>query len=150
VVDLIMYIFLSDSRPRSSNAGYSEGYNQRIQQAFRNYNPNATQLEGNLYGVVYYFFIPNKNKPDADNISKKIWDSLNTIAYLDDKSIRLRIAGVFDLISESIETLKIPQSVLDDFLGMIDEGKEHILYVEIGSLDYSLFEFEYEINLNEV
>jgi len=132
-----MYTFLSDSKPRSSNAGNSEKYNQRIQQAFRNYNAKAIQLEGNLYGVVYYFFIPDREgEPDADNISKKIWDALNTIAYLDDKNIKLRIAGVFDLISESIETLKIPQSALDDFLGMIDEGKEHILYVEIGSLDY--------------
>jgi hypothetical protein len=79
-----------------------------------------------------------------------MWDALNKIAYLDDKNIKLRIAGVFDLVSEPIEALKIPQSILGDFLRMIDEGKEHILYVEIGSLNYSLFEFEYEMKINEV
>jgi len=139
-----MYVFLNNSRPRSVNAKYTEKFKQDIQKAFKEYNFSANQLEGNLYGVVYYFHRV-QTQIDADNISKPIWDALNTIAYSDDKNIKLRIAGVFDLISESIEALKIPQSVLGDFLKMIDEGKEHILYVEIGSLDYSLFEFEYEM-----
>ena len=139
-----MYVFLCNSRPRSVNAKNTEIFKQDIQEAFKEYNVNANQLEGNLYGVVYYFHrVPTQI--DADNISKPIWDALNTIAYSDDRNIKLRIAGIFDLISESIEALKIPQSVLGDFLEMIDEGKEHIIYVEIGNLDYNLFEFEYEM-----
>jgi|WetSurMetagenome_2_1015567.scaffolds.fasta_scaffold663494_1 Holliday junction resolvase RusA-like endonuclease len=148
-----MYVFLCNLKPHSFNKRhkekYKEHYKSELQKAFYKYNFEVSPLEGNLYGVVYYFHNV-LTQLDADNISKPIWDALEAVVYSDDKEIKLRIAGVFDLISESIETLKIPQSVLDDFLGMIDEGKEHILYVEIGSLDYSLFKFEYEINLNEV
>jgi Holliday junction resolvase RusA-like endonuclease len=123
--------FLSNSRPRSVNAKNTEIFKQDIQEAFKEYNFSANQLEGNLYGIVYYFHrIPTQI--DADNISKPIWDALNTIAYSDDKNIKLRIAGVFDLNSvpiEEIDTSQMSDSVIVDFLKMTNENarEKHIM-----------------------
>lgn len=137
-----MYVFLSDLRPRSVNAKYSEKYKQRVQLAFKMQYADAGQLSGDLYGIVYYFHsVPTQL--DADNISKPIWDALSDVAYTDDKKVKLRSAGIFDLQSEPIEILDLsgmPDSVFGRFLEMIN-SKEHILYVEVGELAYSLFRF---------
>jgi len=124
------------------NAKTSERYKAGIKGAFQTYHSDVGLLNHGLYGVVYYFH----NTPvqlDADNLSKPIWDALESTAYTDDRAIRLRIAGVFDLRSEPLEVLdlsQMPDYVLEDFLEMID-NEDHILYVEVGRLDYSLFRF---------
>lgn len=38
-----MYVFLSNSRPRSVNAKNTEIFKQDIQEAFKGYNASATQ-----------------------------------------------------------------------------------------------------------
>lgn len=35
--------------------------------------------------------------PDADNISKPVWDALRGVAYHDDKQIRRRSSGIIEL-----------------------------------------------------
>ncbi|MEK7395728.1 MAG: RusA family crossover junction endodeoxyribonuclease, partial [Candidatus Poribacteria bacterium] len=126
------------------------GVTIKKKKAFKGYNVSAVQLEGNLYGVVYYFHrVPTQI--DADNISKPIWDALNEIAFQDDRNIVLRIAGVFNLNLEQIDVIdlsQMPDLVLDDFSEMINEngGKQRIIYVEIGKLNYNLFRFGYEIS----
>jgi hypothetical protein len=107
-------------------------------------------LEGNLYGVVYFFHnVEGQNMPEADNISKPLWDALNKIVYQDDRNIILRIAGVFNLNIEPIDVIdlsQMPDLVLDDFSEMIEENEreQRIIYVEIGKLNYNLFKFGYE------
>lgn len=91
-----MYAFLCNLRPRSVNAKQSEKYKNGIQNAFRHYHGNMPAVSGNLYGFVYYFHRV-KTELDADNVSKPIWDALNSVAYADDKIIRFRSSGMFDL-----------------------------------------------------
>jgi hypothetical protein len=54
-----------------------------------------------LYRVVYWFtrgYDPDR-EPDADNMSKKVWDDdgLQGRAYRDDSQVRLRIAAIVDI-----------------------------------------------------
>lgn len=140
-----MYAFLSKLRPRSVNAKKSEEYQHGLARDFRSYHAEEIKIDGNLYGVTYYFH-KGKTELDADNLSKPIWDALESIAYVDDKLIKFRTSGVFDLRSEPIEVLdlsNIPDYLFSDFLEMI-EKEDHILYVEFGKLNYSLFSFAYE------
>jgi hypothetical protein len=140
-----MYAFLSNLKPRSVNAQKSERYKNGIQNAFHHYHHTMPTLSGSLYGFIYYFH-KVKTELDADNLSKPIWDALKSVAYTDDKIIRFRSSGVFDLQSEQLEILDLstmPDYVFDDFLRMI-ESEDHILYVEFGELDYGLFQFGYE------
>ena len=140
-----MYAFLSKLRPRSVNAKKSEEYQQGLARDFRSYHAGEIKIDGNLYGVTYYFH-KGKTELDADNLSKPIWDALESRAYADDKLIKFRASGVFDLRSEPIEVLdlsNVPDYLFDDFLDLIKK-EEHILYVEFGKLDHSLFRFKYE------
>ena len=149
-----MYVFLCNLKPHSANKRYKEkykeNYKKELQKAFYMYNDKANPLEGNLYGVVYFFHnVKDKDMPEADNISKPLWDALNKIAYPDDKNIILRIAGVFDLNLEQIDIIdlsQMPDLILDDFSEMIEENgrEQRIIYVEIGKLNYNLFKFGYE------
>ncbi len=140
-----MYAFLCNFRPRSVNAVYKTSYYNELKTSFQRYHGVAAPLTENLYGFVYYFYRANAQL-DADNLSKPIWDALRDIAYADDRLIRFRSAGTFDLQNEGIDVLDIsdiPDYLIDDFLRMIDT-ESHILYVEFGRLDYKLFRFQYE------
>jgi Holliday junction resolvase RusA-like endonuclease len=68
-------------------------------------------MDGLLYGVVCWFVLGYRpgTDPDADNISKAVWDVLGDPkpndqagrrrlgAYADDKQVRWRLASIFDL-----------------------------------------------------
>jgi hypothetical protein len=104
-------------------------------------------LSGDLYGAVYYFFKEDK-KNDADNLSKPIWDCLNNVVYKDDKQIKLRIAGVFDLNKNDLNQInfsKIPRKVIRQFLDSI-ENHDHFFYVECGLMNFNLYQFNIESN----
>lgn len=139
---LLMYAFISNIRPCSVRAKTTEHFKKVIRNAFKSYYPYTELLSNDLYGVVYYFH-KKHNQLDADNLSKPIWDALEGILYEDDSIIKYRIAGIFDLRSSGLEILDItlmPEQVAGDFLARLDDS-DHILYIEIGNLDYSLFKF---------
>jgi Holliday junction resolvase RusA-like endonuclease len=143
-----MYSFLSNFAPRSVNADPKRkaAYYKALVASFQQYNQSASQINSDLYGFAYYFH-REKTGLDADNLSKPIWDALNTVVYPDDKLIRFRSSAVFDLQANGIEVLDLsnmPDEILDDFLQMIDDEKEHILYVELGKFNFNLFQFGYE------
>lgn len=141
-----MYTFLSNFPPRSVNAEKKTAYYTALVTAFQQYNLSAQQLNYDLYGFAYYFH-RGKTGLDADNLSKPIWDALKPVAYPDDKLIRFRSSAVFDLQASGIEVLDLsnmPDEILIDFLEMIDNGKDHILYVELGKFNFNLFQFGYE------
>jgi Holliday junction resolvase RusA-like endonuclease len=145
VHSIVMHAFLSNLKPRSVNARTSELYKNGIQDAFRRYHQTMITDSENLYGFIYYFHRV-KTELDADNLSKPIWDALTAVAYTDDKIIRFRSSGVFNLQDEQLEVLdlsEMPDYVFEDFLSMI-EREDHILYVEFGRFDYGLFRFSYE------
>lgn len=70
---------------------------ERVREAFA--ASGAPLCHDLLYGAVYWFVRPYKRHvhPDADNLSKKVWDALEGSAYADDKQVRLRVAAVIDL-----------------------------------------------------
>lgn len=151
-----MYCFIVTHRPKSYNKWRKnpvgrQAYVDAIQNSFRiNYSDHEL-LSGELYGMVYHFYKKDLFQ-DADNISKPIWDSLISIVYSDDKQIKLRIAGSFDLTQKDFTELdfsNIPGNVISDFLTAIDnETQDHFLYVECGELKSEFFQFNIENNGN--
>jgi Holliday junction resolvase RusA-like endonuclease len=132
--------FLCTFRPRSTNAKNTEKYKEEIRNSFKYYYPeNNLCYDGEIYGISYYFH-RRKTDLDADNLSKPIWDALNSILYKDDKIIKLRYSGVYDL-GKSVTRLdltKMPQKVYLDFLEYIEKC-EHIIYIELGKLQDDLY-----------
>ena len=117
-------------------------YEAEIRVAFRQYWPHQTILTGRLYGVVYYFHkVPTQI--DADNLSKPVFDALKNELYKDDRSVEVVRSGNFDLGAfgtDELDLTRVPDNVVSDFLQALDHS-DHILYIEIGSLDFGMFEF---------
>lgn len=143
-----MNAFLCNFIPRSVNSSprTKMAYYQSLRYSYAKYVGNSPLLAEELYGVVYYFY-RGRNDLDADNLSKPIWDALNNSAYVDDKLIRLRCSGLFDLESEDISILDLstmPDIVLNDFIDMINNKEKHILYIELGSFDHDMLKLGWE------
>ena len=140
-----MLSFICNLIPRSVNAKYCDKYKAELARAFTRYHKTVGLLEGELYGIVYYF-VNRKTDVDADNISKPIWDSLEGIAYADDKIIKMRYSGIYNLREISIGEIdisNIPDVVFDNFMEFID-NEDHVLYIELGRFDRSMFKFNIE------
>ena len=124
--------------------------------------------DGLLYGLVYWFIGPYRSKdPDADNISKPIWDMLGSPkadtkehevrlkAYRDDKLVRLRLAGIFEIAPSREDA---PQLEMLDLTGAppcLTEGldsvpsqdlsavnRQSLTYIECGPLRTGMFVFD--------
>ena len=126
-----------------------QAFLQTVTGSFGNMYPKHEKLSGDLYGAIYYFYKDDKDH-DADNISKPVWDCLNAVMYDDDRQIRLRIAGVFDLKRNDIQQLnlsKIPDPVFSLCIDALD-NHDHFFYVECGPLHMEHYKFNLEINEN--
>jgi Holliday junction resolvase RusA-like endonuclease len=135
-----MYAFVVPARPRSVQARHTDRYKAAVRDAFLKYVPQPERLDAPLYGVVYYFHNV-KTDTDADNVSKPVWDSLEGTAFDDDRTIRWRLAGVFDLSEAGVDVLdvtRVPAAVLADLYEMIDT-RDHFVYVEFGRLNVSMY-----------
>jgi len=142
-----MFAFLCDTIPLSGKATHKNRYQQKIANSFSTYYPAVIMLNQELYSAVYYF---HKRKPlsvlDADNLSKPVVDALEDVLYKDDKMVKIRRSGIFDLNQNEIDILdltKMPKNVFSDFLKLLDTS-DHIIYVEFGNLSYNMFEFGIE------
>jgi len=141
-----MRAFISNQRPRSVNARTTDKFQERIRESYKAYYDTDEQLDGLLYGTVYYFHNRN-NQLDADNLSKPIWDALEGLAFTNDLLIQIRHAGVIDLRSTDMTAFdlsKMPDTVAESFIEMIGV-EDHILYVEFGRLHQVMFSFGHEI-----
>lgn len=120
-------------------------YKIDIETAFKQLHDTITPFCGKLYGVVYYFYSETQKgqRVDADNLSKPIWDCLKSFMYNDDIQIKLRIAGSIDLRDDDFEELDISSLSTEISLLLIDaiDNEEHILYIECGELQQSMFKF---------
>lgn len=137
-----MQAFLCTYRPRSINAKYTDRYQERIWEAFSTYCAVEQPLDTPLYGIVYYFH-NQPNQLDADNLSKPIWDALEGIAYQDDLIIQLRHAGVINLRKTDLTVFdlsRVPDLVANDMIAFAGT-RDHIVYVEFGSLESEMFTF---------
>jgi hypothetical protein len=152
--------FVRAGRPPSANKNLGVA-GRRLQQDLATLYREAGGVHSDThrYGVVYYFvrgYRPS-NDPDAGNVSKRIWDALEGVAYDDDHVVRLQIAGLIeigqapsgDLVVEDIDLADVPSRALNQLLGLIAEGVPHILYVELGPIRPSLFMFNLAANQGE-
>jgi hypothetical protein len=143
---MVMRAFISNQRPRSVNAKYTDKFKDYIRESCKVYCEPSEQLQGLLYGIVYYFH-KRTNELDADNLSKPIWDALEGMAFEDDLLIQMRHAGIVDLRSTDMTAFdlsRMPDTVAETFIQMIGV-EDHILYVELGRLHQSMFVFGCEI-----
>jgi hypothetical protein len=116
--------------------------------------------DAHRYGIVYYIVRGYRasNDPDAGNVSKRIWDALEGVAYKDDHVVRLQIAGLLDIgqsqsggvALEEVDLTDVPSGAMERLLGLIAQGVRDILYVELGQLRPSLLRFNLAANQGEV
>ena len=99
MADGVVALVCEGQPPTANNAlrPAGEAFLGRVRGAFA--ATGAPLRRGPLCGAVYWFVRPYRRHvhPDADNLSKKVWDALEGLAYPDDKQVRLRIAAVIDL-----------------------------------------------------
>lgn len=142
--------FIIKRQPKSynswkKNSTKGRNYISDIRNSFSQFNPKFHKRTELLYGIAYYFH--NKTTgTDADNISKPIWDGLTNFLFDDDKQIKLRVAGCFDLKQNDFGVLDVSGvsgKVVAELMDAID-SEDHIIYVECGSLENKLFKFNIE------
>lgn len=147
-----MYNFVVSIKPRSYNSkdkGKTDTYQKRLQAAFAESYPDHAPLTEELYGLVYHFYRANIGI-DADNLSKPIWDSLREVLFLDDKQVKMRVAGSFDLNANDLTVLDfsgLPGPVVDSLL-VATETEDHVLYVECGRFTMDMIRLNLEDNGN--
>ena len=133
-----MYVFLSTIKPRSVRGGRSEALKAGLGRAFAGARPGAVPLAGDLYSAVYYFHRA-KTELDADNLSKPVLDALEGLAYENDRQVKVRYSGIYDLFRGGFGVLdldRVPQPHLQHLQGLLTSRKNHVLYVEVGRLHY--------------
>jgi Holliday junction resolvase RusA-like endonuclease len=143
-----MQNFILKNKPYSYNswdAAKKAKYKKSIVASFEKYNLVPTILSGELYATIYYFFNENK-RLDADNISKPLLDCLSGFLYNDDQQIKIRIAGSFNLTTGDynlIDLSGLQGNLLTDLLEAF-ENEAHIIYVECGIFNPSMYKFNIE------
>lgn len=149
-----MNCFIIPRKPKSYNNWKlsdpkAQAYLKDILKAFVKFYPNHKKLVGDLYGTIYYFYrnFHEGKRQDADNISKPVWDCLTNILYLDDKQVRLRVAGIVDLEKENIMQWNLPPAIIEHFISAVD-NYQHFIYVECGNLTGGMYQFNLEPNEN--
>lgn len=139
--------FLVKKKPQSYNSWKKtktkgQNYIAEIRKSLSHYNAAFTMLTGDLYGISYYFH-SSTNQTDADNISKPIWDSLTGFLFDDDKQVKLRMAGKYDLSTNGFDLLDVtgvPGLVVADLVDAVSND-DHFLFIECGKLKPEMFKF---------
>jgi hypothetical protein len=119
-----------------------QDYMTAIRSSFSSFNPSFVKRSEELYGIAYYFHTRNSGT-DADNISKPIWDCLTNFLFEDDRQIKLRLAGCFDLSNKDFDILDVsgvPGNVIAELVDAV-ANEEHIIYVECGTLRDNMYKF---------
>ena len=150
-----MHNFILKRQPKSYNSWKAASrtkkasYKTGIEDSFRQFHPTHALLTDDLYGIVYYFFKKDLNS-DADNLSKPLWDCLTGFLFTDDNQVRIRTAGTFNLSKNDFNVLDfsgLSGEVVTELLEAFD-SEEHVVYVECGRLNISMFKFNVESNGN--
>lgn len=144
-----MYSFIVNTQPKSYNSKKTLSYQLRFVSAFRENYPDHALLDKELYGLIYHFYRRDIGI-DADNLSKPVWDGLKGIVFEDDKQIKMRIAGSFDLTANDFTVIDfsgLPGKDIGLLLEAI-ETEEHVLYVECGSFTMDMIRLNLEGNGN--
>lgn len=144
--------FVRPGRPPTSNKNVGgRGLDIQKSLAALYLAAGGTLSDEHCYGIVYYFVQNYSQATDADagNVSKRIWDALQSVAYTDDHVVRFQSVGVIEIgqtrsgeISlESLDLTDVPQPALERLLELIAGGTKHVIYVEVGPIRPSMFAF---------
>lgn len=122
-------------KPASYNQRNKAQYQKQIASTYqRQYNGKLPDVD--LYASVIYLYREDK-RLDADNISKPLWDALNTVAYTDDRQIKARTAVAIDLNKIDFFVFDIDGTVEPDVTyDLMDciSDNDHTLLIEIGEI----------------
>ena len=143
---MVMVAFACARQPLSFNAttrgAKRDAYREHLKREFASAGSGHELPRGACYGIVYYFLRGNGG-PDADNISKPLWDALRGVAYEDDAAIRFRQAAVIDTDGTDLNELDlthVPDETAARLIELLGD-EDHVLYVEIGSLRPDMLTF---------
>lgn len=148
-----MYSFVIKTKPKSYNSWGSasvakkDRYKHLIEESFKEAYPAHVLVEVDLYGLIYHFFQKDIGI-DADNLSKPIWDCLRGIIFDDDKRVKMRIAGSFNLVGGDFTIFNssgLPGDVIASLIESI-ETEEHVLYVECGKFTADMIQLNLELD----
>ena len=142
--------FVYIGKPVSSNQSAKKTrYQSGLVKAFERYHKNKSfPSDKPLYGMIYYFTDIGHSTPDADNISKPVWDALQACAYANDKAIRLRIAGIIETgpsptgpAFTEIDTSGMSDAALGALVELLENKKHNLLYIQLGILQSDMIPF---------
>ena len=145
------YSFIVKTKPKSYNSWGSasiakkERYQELLATGFSEAHTLQEPLCEDLYGIVYHFFKRDIGL-DADNLSKPVWDCLRSVLFDDDKRVKLRIAGSFDLTNDDLSFISssgLSGKLIAELLVAL-ETEDHLLYIECGTFSADLI----RLNLN--
>jgi len=148
-----MHNFILKRRPVSYNScrgAKKIRYKEALERSFGVYNQQHSLLENDLYAVLYYFYKENLDL-DTDNLSKPVWDCLGGFLFNDDQQIKMRIAGSFNLLGGDyniIDFTGLDGTIITDLIEAF-ETENHVVYVECGKFDASMYKFNIEQNGNQ-
>jgi hypothetical protein len=80
-----------------------------------------------------------------------VWDCLKNVAFTDDQKIKIRVAGTFDLESGNINLIDFSGLQTDLLLDLLEafDNEKHIIYVETGKFNPSMYQFNLEHHGNQ-
>lgn len=143
-----MHNFILKERPLSYNScrgSKKVNYKNALEESYRKYNGDPTLSTEEIYVVLYYFFKINLDL-DTDNLSKPVWDCLSGFLFNDDRQIKLRVAGSFDLMKgdhAEIDFSKLDETMVSELIEAFD-NEEHIVYIECGVFNPWMYQFNLE------
>lgn len=121
---------------------FSERLKQQFQTTYPPHRPLADLLSGDIIWLTNKYE-PGKH-PDADNISKPVWDALSGLAYEDDKQIRRRSSGIIELTPGTLTELNFstwPPVVVDTVEQVSMQPVFNLLVLHLCPLTLTHFQF---------
>jgi hypothetical protein len=143
--------FICLEKPRSINnkdANKAERFRMAVRKAYRDVYHEEDGFWEDIYGIVYYFHRRGASL-DADNLSKPVWDALRGAGFADDRSLKLRLAGIIDLDNPElagVDLSNMPDDAANELLQVIGE-ENHVLYIEFGPLTKQMFRFGLSVSV---
>lgn len=138
--------FALPEKPLSYNSSRKEAYVSRLRGAFLDAGGALGAVDPPHYGLVYFLY--KVDVPiDADNMSKPVWDALRGLAFEDDATVRLRVAGKIGISGTRrtrFDLSGVPNATaerLTTYIGSQRRRHDYILYVELGTLRDRMFAF---------
>lgn len=131
------FSFVYSGKPESYNADAKKKkiYQRKIANTFKR-QYSGMIANGDLYALIYYFYKEDKQL-DTDNLSKPVWDALNTHAYTDDNQIKIRSTISIDLRKHDLSEFNQDMLSNDDLYDLMDSiyDNDHTVYILVGKIE---------------